>query len=39
MNDQLSTIQERYYKQFDAMENAISKMNQQSSWLSQQLGQ
>lgn len=39
MADQLETIQERYYKQFDAMESAINKMNKQSSWLSQQLGQ
>jgi flagellar hook-associated protein 2 len=39
MNDQLETIQARYYRQFDAMETAISRMNQQSSWLSQQLGQ
>ena len=38
MSDQLETIQKRYYKQFDAMESAINKMNKQSSWLSQQLG-
>jgi flagellar hook-associated protein 2 len=39
MNDQLQMMQDRYYRQFDAMETAISRMNQQSSWLSQQLGQ
>ena len=38
MNDRLNDIEDRYYKQFDAMETALSKMNQQSSWLSQQLG-
>jgi flagellar hook-associated protein 2 len=38
MDRQLQMIQDRYYKQFDAMEAAISKLNQQSSWLSQQLG-
>lgn len=37
MNDRLKDIEDRYYKQFDAMETALSKMNQQSSWLSQQL--
>lgn len=30
--------QERYYKQFAAMETALSQMNSQSAWLSQQLG-
>lgn len=39
MTDQLEMIQERYYRQFDAMETAINRMNSQSSWLSQQLGQ
>ena len=38
MNDRLDDVQTRYYKQFDAMEAALSKMSQQSSWLSQQLG-
>ena len=38
MDDRLQDIESRYYKQFDAMETALSKMNQQSSWLSQQLG-
>ncbi|MHB8125582.1 MAG: flagellar filament capping protein FliD [Desulfitobacteriaceae bacterium] len=37
MNDRLQDIESRYYKQFDAMEAALNKMNQQSSWLSQQL--
>ena len=32
----LADIQERYYKQFDAMEQALSKLNSQSSWLAQQ---
>ena len=35
----LQDIEKRYYKQFNAMETALNKMNQQSSWLSQQLGQ
>lgn len=38
MNDRLKDVEDRYYKQFDAMETALNKMNQQSSWLSQQLG-
>ncbi|HWQ89283.1 MAG TPA: flagellar filament capping protein FliD [Desulfitobacteriaceae bacterium] len=37
MNDRLQDMEDRYYKQFDAMETALSKLNQQSSWLSQQL--
>lgn len=36
MNDQLSQIEDRYYKQFDAMETALSNMNKQSAWLTQQ---
>ncbi|MDU4959268.1 MAG: flagellar filament capping protein FliD [Sporomusaceae bacterium] len=39
MERQLQMQQERYYKQFDAMEAAISKMNQQSTWLTQQFSQ
>ncbi len=39
MAAQLDTIQARYYRQFDAMEAAINRMNQQSAWLAQQLGQ
>ncbi len=38
MSDRLATQESRYYKQFDAMEAALTKLNQQSSWLSQQLG-
>jgi Flagellar capping protein len=38
MDDRLQAIEDRYYKQFDAMETALSRMNQQSSWLFQQLG-
>lgn len=38
LNSQLEMIEARYYKQFNAMETAISNMNQQSAWLSQQLG-
>jgi flagellar hook-associated protein 2 len=37
INDRLQDMEARYYKQFDAMETALSKLNQQSSWLSQQL--
>ncbi len=36
MNERLQDIEDRYYKQFDAMETALSKLNQQSSWLMQQ---
>ena len=32
----LVQIEDRYWKQFTAMEKAISQMNQQSAWLSQQ---
>ncbi|MGD8190277.1 flagellar filament capping protein FliD [Brevibacillus ginsengisoli] len=46
MNKQISSwesrlqdTEDRYYKQFSAMETALSKMNSQSSWLAQQLGQ
>ncbi|SDE50338.1 flagellar hook-associated protein 2 [Paenibacillus sp. UNCCL117] len=34
----LGALEERYYKQFTAMEKALQQMNTQSSWLSQQLG-
>lgn len=37
--DRLPRIEDRYYKQFSAMETALSKMNSQSNWLAQQLGQ
>ncbi|AGA70296.1 flagellar capping protein [Desulfitobacterium dichloroeliminans LMG P-21439] len=33
MNDRLASIEARYYKQFDAMESALSKISQQNSWL------
>jgi flagellar hook-associated protein 2 len=38
VNDYLDTVENRYYSQFTAMEEAIQKMNTQSSWLSQQFG-
>lgn len=38
MEDQLKSIEDRYYRQFTQMEQAIAAMNQQSMWLSQQLG-
>jgi flagellar hook-associated protein 2 len=34
----LDSLQTRYYKQFTAMENALNKMNAQSSYLMQQFG-
>lgn len=34
----LEDIETRYYKRFTAMEQAIQKLNSQSSWLSSQLG-
>ncbi|MFZ5644551.1 MAG: flagellar filament capping protein FliD [Bacillota bacterium] len=34
----LVEIEDRYWRQFTAMEKAISQMNAQSAWLSQQLG-
>ncbi len=36
MNEQLKMIENRYYRQFDAMEAAIARLNQQSAWLFQQ---
>ncbi|MEY9096623.1 flagellar filament capping protein FliD [Paenibacillus sp. RC84] len=39
LEDRIKSVQERYYKQFTAMEKAIQKLNSQGSWLSQQLGQ
>ena len=38
LNNRLADIEDRYYKQFDAMEVALTKLQSQSSWLSQQLG-
>ncbi|SKB67260.1 flagellar hook-associated protein 2 [Acetoanaerobium noterae] len=37
-NQRMITIEQRYWKQFTAMEQAMSQMNSQSSWLSQQFG-
>lgn len=34
----LQDMEDRYYKQFTAMETALSRMNQQSAWLAQQFG-
>lgn len=34
----LMNMEERYYKQFTAMEQAMAKANSQSSWLTQQFG-
>jgi len=36
--DRLLKVEDRYYKQFIAMEQAIQRLNNQGSWLSQQLG-
>ncbi len=36
--DRLKDIEDRFWRQFSAMEEAISRMNSQSAWLSQQLG-
>lgn len=36
MEDRLSTIEDRYYRQFTQMEQMISQMNSQSAWLAQQ---
>ena len=38
LNEKYTAIQTRYYNKFTAMEQAISRANSQSSWLSQQLG-
>lgn len=32
----LKDVEDRYYKQFDAMETALSRLSQQSNWLAQQ---
>lgn len=37
-NAQLARFEQQYYSQFARLESAINKMNQQSSWLSQQMG-
>jgi len=36
MSDRLADIENRYYKQFDAMELALNRLSQQSAWLLQQ---
>jgi len=36
--DKLADKEDQYYEKFTAMESYISRMNSQSSWLSQQLG-
>lgn len=36
--ERLEVLEDRYWKQFTAMEEAIQKMNSQSSWLSLQFG-
>lgn len=45
INDKISTtttrisaMQERYYKQFDAMETMLQKLNSQSTWISKMVG-
>lgn len=37
--DRLKTVEARYYKKFNAMDSAIQKLNSQSGYLSQLLGQ
>ncbi|WP_072888555.1 flagellar filament capping protein FliD [Tepidibacter formicigenes] len=37
-NDRLNRIEDRYWRQFTALEKAMSKMNSQSSWLMSQMG-
>ncbi len=37
--DRIARYENNLYKKFTAMETALSKLNSQSSWLSQQLGQ
>lgn len=36
--ERLANLENRYWRQFTAMEKAMSQMNSQSSWLSQQFG-
>lgn len=38
MNDSLIRVEDRYWKQFTAMEKALQQMNSQSMWLFQQFG-
>ena len=37
-NSRISAMQERYYKQFDALETMMQRLNSQSSWISQLFG-
>jgi len=37
LEDKLSAIEARYYKQFTAMEQAIQQSNSTGDWLTQQL--
>lgn len=39
MLNSLAAAENRYYKQFDAMETALSRLSSQSSWLMQQFSQ
>ncbi|GAA0137576.1 flagellar hook-associated protein 2 [Paenibacillus sp. YSY-4.3] len=38
LDDRLQRTENRYYKQFTAMEKALQQLNSQGSWLAQQLG-
>ena len=38
LTTRLNDMEDRYYKQFDAMETALNKLNSQASWLQQQTG-
>jgi flagellar hook-associated protein 2 len=38
MEERLEELEDRYYRQFTAMETAISRLNSQSAWLAQQFG-
>jgi len=38
LEDRLKEIEDRYWRQFTAMEQAIQQMNAQSAWLAQQFG-
>lgn len=38
LTDRLADLEDRYYKQFDAMETALNQLNSQATWLQQQMG-
>ncbi|WP_449240452.1 flagellar filament capping protein FliD [Desulfoscipio gibsoniae] len=38
MEDRLQQVEDRYWRQFTAMEQAIQQLNSQSAWLAQQFG-